>query len=53
MSYSKENNSSRNSTQTAAWKLVLGPSVFAKNYAQCLLENETFEGIFLYKVCNT
>ena len=31
MSYSKRNDFIKNSTKTAAWKLVAGPFVFAKN----------------------
>ena len=34
---------SKNSTKTVTWKLVTRPFVFAKNKAQPLLENETFE----------
>ena len=33
MSYAKEKISSKNSTKIAAWKLVPGPFVFAKNEA--------------------
>ena len=33
--------------KTVAWKIVPGPFVFAKNLAQTLLENETFEAIHL------
>ena len=39
----KEKNSSKNSTKTAAWKLVPDPFVFAKNWAQLLLENKIFK----------
>ena len=38
----------KNSTKTATGKLVPGPSVFAKNQEQPLLENELFEAIYLY-----
>ena len=40
--------SSKNSAKTAAWKLVPGLFVFAKNYTQFLLENEIFEASYLY-----
>ena len=43
MSYSKEKILSKNSRKTATWKLVPGPFVFAKNYAQPLLENENLK----------
>ena len=39
---------SKNSTKTQTWKLVPGPFVFAKTLAQPLLENEIFEGSYLY-----
>ena len=49
MSYSKRNNLvKKNSTKTAARKLVPGTSEFAKNQAQPLLQNEIFEAIYLY-----
>ena len=38
----------KNSTKTATGKLVSGPFVFAKNYAQPLLENEIFDASYLY-----
>ena len=44
----KEKTLSKNSTKIATWKLVPGPFVFANNYAQSLLENETFEASYLY-----
>ena len=44
--------SSKKFTNTAAWKLVPGLFVFAKNLAQPLLENEIFEAIYLYQICN-
>ena len=34
--------------KTATWKLVPGPFVYAKNQGQPLLENEVFEGSYLY-----
>ena len=49
----KEIVSSKNFTNTAAWKLVPGLFVFAKNLAQPLLENEIFEAIYLYQICNS
>ena len=45
--------SSKKFTNTAAWKLVPGLFVFAKNLAQPLLENEIFEAIYLYQICNS
>ena len=48
MSYYKGKVSSKNVTKTAAWKLVPGPFVFAKNEAQPLLANEVFEASYLY-----
>ena len=39
---------SKNSTTTAAGKLVSGPFVFAKNKALPLLENEICETIYLH-----
>ena len=41
---------SEDSTKTVTWKLVPGPFEFAKNYAQPLLENETFQASYLYHV---
>ena len=47
MSYSKINNFIKK-LKNVAWKLVPGPFVFAKNKLQPLLQNETFEAIYLY-----
>ena len=52
----KEKISSKNFTKTTAWKVVLGPFVFAKNDAWLLLANEIFEARYLYhsksiKIC--
>ena len=44
----KEKISSKNSTKTAASKLVPGPFVFAKTEAQLLFANEIFEASYLY-----
>ena len=33
--------------KTSTWKLVAGLSVFARNWAQLLLENEVFEVRYL------
>ena len=49
----KEMISWKNSTKTAAWKLVPGPLAFGNNEASLLLENEIFEVIYLYRLCNT
>ena len=44
----KEKISSKNSTKIAAWKLIPGPFVFAKNKAQLLFENEIVEASYLF-----
>ena len=36
-----------------AWKLVPGPSVLGNNEAPLLLENESSEAMYLYRVCNS
>ena len=48
MSYCKRKNSSKNSGKSAAWKLVPGPFVLAKNQAHLLLDNEIFETSYFY-----
>ena len=48
----KEIISWKNATKTAAWKLVPGSFVFGSNEATLLMENEIFEAMFLYGVCN-
>ena len=44
----KKKKSLKKSTKTRAWKLVPDPFAFAKSWAQPLLENEIFKGIYLY-----
>ena len=44
---------SKNYIKTAIWNIVPRPFVFAKNYAQPLLENEIFEATCLYYICNS
>ena len=44
---------SKNYIKTATWNIVPGPFVFAKNYAQPLLENDIFEATCLYDICNS
>ena len=39
---------SKESTETATWKLVPDPFLFSKNEAQPLAENEIFEASCLY-----
>ena len=48
MSYHKRKKFIKYSTKTATWKLVPDPLEFEKNYAQSLLENETFKASYLY-----
>ena len=48
MSYYKKKSSSKNYTKIAAWKLEPEFFVFARNYAQLLLENDIFEASYLY-----
>ena len=43
----KEENLSKSFAEYVTWKLVPGPFVFAKNWAQPLLENEIFEASYL------
>ena len=43
----KEKTSSKYFTETAAWKLVPDPFVFAKNETKLLLANEIFEENYL------
>ena len=46
--YKKKKIHQKISAETATQKLVPGPFVFTKNEAQSLLENEIFEGSYLY-----
>ena len=46
----KEKNLSKNS-QNLHLETSSRPFVFAKNQAQPLLQNETFEGSYLYQIC--
>ena len=48
MSYYKRKISWKVFTKAAAWKLVPGPFVFAKNEAWLLLANKIFEASYLY-----
>ena len=48
MSHYKSKNFIKNSTKPAAWKLVPGLFVFAKNLEKLLAENEILEASFLY-----
>ena len=48
MSYYKRKLKKKNSTKTDTLKLVPGSFVSAKNQAQPILENETFEATCLY-----
>ena len=50
---SKEIISWKTSTETAAQTLVPGHFVFSNNEASLLLENEIFEGMYLYRLCNS
>ena len=48
MSHYEKKLSSENSAKTAVWKLVPGPLVLAKSWAQLLLENIVFEVNYLF-----
>ena len=48
MSYYKRGNLSKNSTETATWKLVPDLFAVAKNSAQTLIKNKIFEASYLY-----